>query len=89
MRLTWKTIWQSRLLDVLAVTIVTSVLAGVTITCASASDQHPAMCQRPAPASERPLPIDRLPPGADVVTQGQAMRATIDVLERRVDELRR
>jgi hypothetical protein len=93
MRVTWKAIWQSRLLDVLAVTVVTSALAGVTITCASASDQHPAMCQSPAHAAERTaeprLPIDHLQPGADVATQGKAMRATIDILQAHVRDLRK
>ena len=82
---------RSRLADLLAVLAVSTFLVIISTGCSAGRaglfqsnavmcEQHPVVVQR--------LPIDRLPADADPVTRSKAMRASIELLQGTVGELR-
>lgn len=72
-------------------TAIVFVMSGASLKCSNANPvtDYSAMCHGPRHMVTSALPVDRLPPGADVATQGKAMRATIDILQARIRDLRK
>lgn len=85
---------RSRLADLVAVILVLTFLIAVSTGCSAGRpglfQSNAVMCdtQQPPPIEKR-LPIDTLAVDADAVARSKAMRASIELLQGVVGDLRR
>lgn len=84
---------RSKLADLLAILIVLSFLVAISTGCSAGRpglfQSNALMCDMNAPTLvEQHLPVDKLAPDADPVARSKAMRASIDILQGAVADLR-